>query len=36
MHKSRQPLGEVDFNKKEDEQLDFFNDHCEPEGGCGV
>ena len=36
VHKSRKPLGEVDFNKKEDKQLDFFNDHCEPEGGCGV
>ncbi len=36
VHKSRKPLGEVDFDKKEDKQLDFFNDHCEPVGGCGV
>ena len=34
-HKSLKPLDQVDFkNKKEDEQLDLFNNECE--GMCGV
>ena len=34
VHKSRKPLGEIDFDEKENEQLDLFNEECE--GMCGV
>ena len=34
LHKSRKPLGEINFDEKENEQLDLFNEECE--GMCGV